>query len=360
MRTTCTPTVRETRALLRMLGRYWLTIAPLVQTELRRWQDVASAIPDPTLRAHALDKLRAERLNAEAAATFAGLVSRPHRADATRLMVAFEVMYDYLDGVSEQPVSDPILNGRQLHGALRAVMVPEHAAPADFYRHHPARDDGGYLDQLVATCRASLQRLPSASTIGPVAALAALRCGEAQTRTHAASTDGPQQLARWSRQQTPHGFEWWETAAGATASLGLHALFAAASYTNVTVAEAERIDAVYHPTICALATLLDSLIDHESDTLGTDHRYIAYYASPAVAADRISKLAAEAADQARTLRDGATHQIIVAGIACFYLSAPQATNAIARPAVDRIRADIGPIAAPILTVLRCRRARRVA
>jgi tetraprenyl-beta-curcumene synthase len=304
--------VRETLALVRMLVRYRFTIAPIVRRELRHWERLAGHHPDPSLRAHALSKLHDERLNAEAAATFASLVHRRQRATATRLMVAFEVMYDYLDAVSEQPAPDTLLSGRQLHGALIAAVTP--SVPSEnYYRHQPTGDDGGYLATLVAVCRAHLQRLPSARTVAPVAHRAATRCGEAQTRTHAVASLGPSQPASWSEERAPVGYERWEYAARSTASLGVHALFAAAGDPDTTLADAERIDAAYHPAICALATLLDSVIDCDIDTPGNDHRYVAYYATTAIAAARIASIAQEALLRAHSLRDGALHGIIVAG-----------------------------------------------
>lgn len=340
-----------------MLSRYWLGVLGLVRREVRGWEERAGAIPDPTLRAHALGKLYSERPNTEAAATFACLVGRRHRATAARLMVAFEVMYDYLDGVTEEPVNDPLANGRRLHGALTAAIGPSAPASRDYYRHHPAHDDGGYLDRLIATCQTNLQRLPAAPVVRPLALRAAERCGEAQTRTHAVASLGRSQLARWAARHACEGFAWWECAAGATASLAVHALFAAAGGTSTTQADAERIDAAYQPAICALATLLDSLIDHDDDVPGSDHRYVAYYATNSVAANRIASIAHEAATRARALPQGSSHRIIVVGIACFYLSAPGAAGAFARPAADQILETLGPIASPIIAVWRYLRRR---
>lgn len=351
------PTARETYALLRMLSRYGLTVAGLVRRELRGWETCARAIPNPTLRTYAVAKLHDERLNAEAAATFACLVGPRHRATATRLMVAFEVMYDYLDGVTEQPVNHPLRNGRRLHRALTAAIDPDATSARDYYRHHPAQGDGGYLDQLIATCQTNLQRLPAAAVVRPLALRAAARCGEAQTRTHAVASLGRSQLARWAARQACEGFAWWECAAGATASLGVHALFAAAGRPSTTRPDAERIDAAYQPAICALATLLDSLIDHDHDVPGSDHRYVAYYATNSVAANRIARIAGEAATRARALPNGSSHGIIVVGIACFYLSAPGATGAFARPATNQVLQTVGPIASPIIAVLQHRRRR---
>jgi hypothetical protein len=150
-------------------------------------------------------------------------------------------------------------------------------------------------------------------------------------------------------------FPWWEYAAGAAAPLAIHALFAAAGCASTTRAEAERNDIPSNPAIGALASLLDSLIDHDRDTPGTDHSFIAYYPTAAAAADGIATIAREASICARSLRDGSSHAIIVTGIACLYLSDPEAAAAFARPAAERTLAVIGPIAEPLLAVMRWRR-----
>lgn len=355
MRTRATPTTRDLLALVRMLTRYGFTIAPVVHRELRAWRRLAAAIPDPGLRAHAVGKLRDERLNTEAAASFAAFVPRPYRAETARLMVAFQVMYDYLDAVSEERLPDRGRNGLQLHQALLAGMGGDDGAPVDFYRHHPAAGDGGYLLALVQACRGALDALPSWPAVGGVAVEAARRCGRAQTLSHVAAEAGPGQLADWAAGQRRDPYEWWEWAAGATASLCVHALFAAAGVPGTTRGDAERIEAAYQPAIGALATLLDSVIDRVSDARELDHSYVAYYADDALAAARIAHIAEIAGVQARALPDGDMHGVVVTGIACFYLSSPTARDALPTADRRRILAAAGPSAGAVMQVLRVRR-----
>src|SRR5580700_8193316 len=94
--------------------RYWTTVAPKVRAELSRWEARATQIEDPELRTLALHTLQGEGFAAEVAATLITLTPHRHRATAVRAVVALEVMYDYLDGLTEQPAPDPIANGRLL------------------------------------------------------------------------------------------------------------------------------------------------------------------------------------------------------------------------------------------------------
>src|SRR5271154_5947899 len=95
--------------------RFWPTVAPLVRTQLKRWEQRAHTIEDPTLQALALEKLREERFNAEVAATLATLAPREHRKTVIEAIVAYEIMYDYLDRLTEQPTANPISDGRDLY-----------------------------------------------------------------------------------------------------------------------------------------------------------------------------------------------------------------------------------------------------
>ena len=72
------------RALALANVRYWPTVAPLAQRELRRWEQPAREVADPQLRALAFEKLTQERFNAEVAATLATLAPRTRRAESVR------------------------------------------------------------------------------------------------------------------------------------------------------------------------------------------------------------------------------------------------------------------------------------
>jgi tetraprenyl-beta-curcumene synthase len=75
---------------------------------LRRWERRAEQIENPEPRALARGKLRDERFNAEVAATLATLAPRRARKDAVEAIVALEVLFDYLDGLTERHASDPL------------------------------------------------------------------------------------------------------------------------------------------------------------------------------------------------------------------------------------------------------------
>lgn len=332
-------------------ARYWTTVAPQVRRELRRWRACAEAIADPVLRAQATGKLRAERANTEAIATLCTLAPPPHRHAAVEAAVALQVMYDYLDAVSEQPADDPLEDGRSLFGAFAAALDPEREL-GDPYRHHP-RGERGYLAALVEAARRSLADLPALPTVLPVAEASVARFAEAQIRSHAVGQYGVDQLREWA---SPHagsmGLAWWEWAGGAAASvLGVHALVAAAADERTTAAHAGQIDSAYMLS-STLTTMLDSLVDDERDSAAREHRYISYYVTAASAAAQIGTVTRRAVGAAGGLPHAAHHIVTVAGIAAFYLSLAGG-SADARGEIEaHVVAELRPLIIPILASLR--------
>jgi len=347
--------LREAQAVAAALGRYVLTVVPQVNGLARPWRRAAEAIPDPVLRRHALATFDDERLNAEAAAVYSVLAPRRRRRTVVRLCVGFQLLYDYLDTLGEQPARDPLANGLRLHTALTAVF--DETADADhWYSLQDQREDGGYLRALVANCRQAFASLPAADAVRPVARAAAQRCGEAQSHTHAAHLDGAARLSEWAATQPgSDGYRWWEVAAGGISSVSVHALFAAAADPRTTTADARRIDAAYFPSACALSSLLDSLVDRERDGEQEGFASISCYRDRASAADRLAVIAAAGAHGLRELPRGRGHLAILNGIAGFYLSVDEALTHWSKPVADAVTSELRPLVDPVLATMRLRR-----
>lgn len=309
------------------------------------------AIPDPVLRAHAVGKLR-DRANAEGVATLCTLAPREHRRRVVEATVALQVMYDYLDAVTEQPVDDPRRNGLQLFRAFAAALTPG-GGVVDYYRFNPQDDDGGYLDALVATIQQSIVGLPALDAVLPTMREATERFTEGQVRSHAVASAGVAQLEEWALEHADAiDMAWWEWAGGAAASvLAVHALLSAAADSRTSCVQAARID---HACLMhsALATMLDSLVDNEGDAASGAHRYIAYYPSAESAASRIAAIARAAVSAARELPHAAHHAMTVAGIAAFHLSALDMRSGMAQAIGARVTRELKPVIRPALASLR--------
>jgi tetraprenyl-beta-curcumene synthase len=337
---------KEIKALVAILSGYWVTVFPVVRRELARWRACASQIADPGTRALALRTLDEEGGLAEGAAIFATLVpGRAARRELIRLLVAWQVAYDYLDTVGEELAASSPIDNADLYAPLGLALDP-----AAGYAGHVG--DGGYLDRLVARCRTSFAALPSAGAVGPFAVRAAERCAEVQSITHLTGSTGPEPLRRWAlKQPGTDGFLWWETAAGAISSLGVHALLATAALPYSSASEAAQIDAAYFPSICALSTLLDSMIDADDDAGTTNHRCTDYYADADETSGRIVAVTGIAAAAARALPRGRGHAVILAGMTAYYAASGWAGNERTH---RRVATAVSIGAGPILWTLRLR------
>jgi tetraprenyl-beta-curcumene synthase len=346
-------TARTGVALARANGRYWSSVAPIVRAQLRRWEQQARAIPDPSLRALARQKLHDERFNAEVAATLATLAPRAHRAPAVQAVVAFEVMYDYLDGLTEQATPDPLRNGRQLFQAFTDALDPLATLSDDYYQYHPQSEDGGYLRELANAVRAPLRQLPAASAIAAAARAGAARCADAQIRVHTTPYSNDPQREHWAtRAAAGTPLEWREFIAGAVASvLAVHALIAAAADPQTTPEQAAAIDTTYL-SISALSTMLDSLIDHERDLSTGRPWYLQHYEDHRVIARQLAHVAGHAVREARTLPNAAHHVMTLVGVVAYYTSAPAAGDEFARPLVTHIKRELRPLIVPTLAIMR--------
>jgi hypothetical protein len=326
---TAAESVQGGLALLRANIRYWWSVAPVVRTQLGRWERRARAIEDPVLRELALSKLGEERFNVELAATLATLADRPHRRAAATAIVALQVAYDYLDLLGER------LTPEQLAG-LR---------------------DGGYLHELVETVRLTFTQLPAAAQTGDLLLRAVQRCAQGQTMAHAAgrsgsdSDSGMAELIDWAtRAGAGTGLQWQEYLAGATASvLAGHALIGAAGSSRTTRRDAETIDAAYLP-ICALS-MLDSLLDRERDRARGELNYVELYDTPRQMAERLAGVARDAVSATRGLPEAAQHLLTLTGVVAYYASAPAARGAEARPVIRAVTAELGPSIAPTLALM---------
>jgi tetraprenyl-beta-curcumene synthase len=336
-----------------LLSVYWLRVFPCARNELRHWEARARLIPNPQLQQLALAKLRDEGTCAEGVAAFALLAVASQRTAVVRLCVAFEVMYDLIDGLGELPAPDPLAHNRRLAGAFTAALDPT-VAP----RSAPWEpNDGGYIDELIAVCREVLMTLPAFPVVAAMLRRAAERAGEAQSLNHSGTLLGDiAPLMLWgSALGTPLGLRWWEAASAAAAPLGIYALCALASHADMTAAEAAQVEAAYFPWIAGLLGTLESLVDREEDAAAGTFSYAERYTSPEEAAAATAAFAEHATADVRLLPEAAAHIVILAGMVATNLSHQGAHDRVARRAGRTARTHVmGPVG-PLLTLLRLRR-----
>lgn len=338
--------------------RYWLGVFPCARCELRHWRLRAGEILDPALRRHAVEAQRTKRDSLEGAMAFATFAPRCSRDAVVRALTAYQVAFDYIDTVSEQPNADPIANGRRLNQALLRALEPD-GAHLDYYAHHNGREDAGYLWDLVDTCRTALSGLPSYTAIAELVRRATARVVSYQALNHGDAHGSLDAFTRWARAETrgSSGLRWWEIGAAAGSPLPVFALIAAAASPSTGAREAAALEGAYFPWIASLNSLLDNLIDRGEDAACGQRNLIDYYASPAETATRMQTLASQALRRTRALSDGQHHTMILAAMASFYHASPRACAPETRLVTQRILDTmVGDFAVPSTLILRGRHA----
>jgi tetraprenyl-beta-curcumene synthase len=342
--------LREFSSLVRLVVRFFLRIHPLVRAELKVWRRAAAAIPDDELREQALATLHDERLSTAGAALFAATRAVPDPR-LVRALVSFQVTWDYLDTLAEQPADDAIANGMLLHSALVDALRPR-VGRTDYHRLHRSSDDGGYLEALVGTCRDNCAALPAYAHVRGAAVREAGRA-EVQGINHSPAPTRDAALRRWAAPlEDADGLRWFELAAAASSSLVVLALLSAAADAGTTATGAQQISAAYFPWIDGLTTLLDSHVDRRDDALSGDISFVAHYSSRAAAEQRLTELTARAFASARALPHGELHVVLVAGMIAMHLSRASAWTPEERPATIAVLGASPAIVTPLLQVLR--------
>lgn len=334
---------------------YWSSVYPAICRETHHWRHRATEIPDPSLRQLALEAQHTKQGNIEGAAAFAAFVPPRHRNPTIRAQVAFQSIYDYVDTLAEQPNTNPALNGEQLHQGL-LVAIDHHAPHPDYYAQHPQREDNGYLQEIIDTCRSAIGALPSHPSIAPTTRRLTERIVVYQSLNLSESQGGHDALQRWALNATPPGtgLRWWETAASAGSSLGVFALIAAAARPGLAHAETAAIADTYWPWVGALHSLLDSLVDQSEDTAAGRHSLLDYYASPSEATRRLKLLASEAVRLTTTLPNGHQHAIVIAAMVGHYLSALEGSSPAAQLIADGVLETMGGLAKTTMLIFDAR------
>jgi tetraprenyl-beta-curcumene synthase len=347
--------------------RYWLGVFPCARGELRHWRLRAEEILDPALRRLACQAQCSKRESLEGAIAFATFAPHAHRALVTRAITAYQVAFDYIDELSEQPGADPIANGRRLNQALLCALEPSDASHLgathlDYYAHDKERrGDTGYLRDLVDTCRTALEALPSYVAIGDSVRRVTARLVAYQSLNHGDGNGSYEAFAQWARAETRRGrawgLRWWETGAAAGSPLPVFALMAAAARPSTRAKDATDVERAYFPWIASLSSLLDSLIDRHEDEADGQRSLIDYYGSTNELATRLQALATQAVGATRALADGNQHTLILAAMASFYRATPQASLAPDTRLVTQrvLDAMVGDFVLPTTLILRARR-----
>jgi hypothetical protein len=348
------PRLASARLFASAAAAYWFEVFPAARRNQKRLRALAASIPNPQLRADALAAHHDKGSNSEGLAAMAVLAPRAHRARLAESLVSYQLMLDYLDGVSERPGEDPLANGLALHRAFEVALDADAEHP-DYYAFAVSHQDDGYLHELVESARRPLVALPSYPAVRKSLLRQARLGRESQALNHALHFSPIQgRIDEWAAATAadaglPAGFEWWELiAAAAASSLCIGALLALAATPGATEAEAHAVEAAYFPWASGLNALLDSLVDLAEDPEGASH--VRRYRSREHAAERLMAIAAGARSRVSQLPNGRLHEAILAAMGALYLVHEEAWQPGSEPIAIAVYGSLGSFARPSLAI----------
>jgi len=352
---------RQVLTFARAAHRYWLEAYPHARNELGFWRERALIIPDPVLRENALSTQRLKAANSEGAAAFAVLAPRANRRIVVRMLVAFQLLADYLDTVSEGEADDPLGNNRQLHRAIGAALGIA-AERDDYYDLNPQDGDGGYIRTHVSVCREIAMALPSYESVRPPLRRLVVCYAESQCLNHTGAALGDAIQAEQTSLEIARYPElgWREVVAAGGSTLAMLALLAAAIDPGLSERGAESIVAAYYPSANSLHLMLDSLIDLALDRSAGNVNQIDHYGSQEEARERLAFLASRSPDLVARVPESELHELIVAGMAGYYLAQPEAWSGSSSAISRGVLEALGPMARWTRTVHRVSRIPRSA
>lgn len=357
----------QTATLARSTGRELFWGLRGVSHEVRHWRKQAAAIADEELRADALAALERKRGSIEGAALFWTVPDR-RNGDLLKVLVAYEVLADFLDCVSERGAERGIQNGCQLHLALVEALEPN-GEISDYYRYHSSSNDGGYACALVSTCRSGCERLPSYESLKPYLMRATGHSGVLGFNHEPDPTRCEQALKHWADDQIaadqasggwagPENKRWYERSAGSSAWVTVLAMLALAAEPRRAVGghvsddEVARTYEAYEQWIAPVGTMLDSFADIAEDRASGQHSYVAHYPSMDVAVERIGELVRQSRREVRALSAGTRHAVVLSSMIAFFLSKDSVRAPELRGSVRDLRRAGGPMVELLLPVLR--------
>ncbi len=303
---------------------YLFRILPAVEQELAIWRKRAQDIPDPELKRQALASIDKKKFHCQGGSIYA-LYPGAKTSQMISFIVALQTISDYLDNLCDRVAGANEEAFRRLHQALSAAVDP--AAPVtDWYEGYPYQLDGGYLTQLVQSCRKNVAAFPGYFDVRQELIHLVSLYSDLQVYKHQDKGLRTELLTRWFSRHAelaPQVF-WWEFSAAAGSTLGIFALAAMASIRAINRLEIDRLQACYFPWLCGLHILLDYFIDLDEDLRHGELNFVSIYADEEVMTAGLTRFLCESLQGVEMLPHAAFHRTVVQGLLALYLSDPKA------------------------------------
>lgn len=303
-----------------LLFRYIFSTIPYVGKLVAYWEWEASLCPDQELRQQALASLKNKKFHCQGGAFFTVTGCRYKKLLAD-LIVAYQTLCDYLDNLCDRAHCTDESAFFQLHISLLDALNPG-KGKNDYYLDYPYKNDGGYINKLVAECQKCIAQLPSYDSVADHVIHLAKLYISLQAYKHIDLECREKVLIDWVKSCLKPYPEllWQEFAAASGSTLGIFALFILASNEKVGPNESKTVVKLYFPWICGLHILLDYLIDQEEDRQGGDLNFTFYYRDQAEMQERLKLFIIKSIQNANHVPDKIFTRTIIEGLLAMYLS----------------------------------------
>ena len=307
-----------------MITRFISQVFPLVSRELDHWIAKAEQIPDWELRVQALASIRAKKFHAQGGSVYA-LYPQNDLPSTVRFIVALQTISDYLDNLCDRAGVMDESAFFQLHLAMEDAIDPGRPL-SDYYRYYPYKNDQGYLEQLVTTCRQQLRRQSSYQLVMPEIAESVKHYSELQSYKHLTLKIRETRLRDWARQNLDpaNAILWWEYAAATGSTLGMFFLYAVSADPSLNTKLVESIARAYFPWVTGLHILLDYYIDTREDSEMGDYNFTSNYRNSSNCQERLVHFIEQSIRACQKLPNPGFHLTIIRGLLAMYLSDPKA------------------------------------
>ncbi|SEM40370.1 tetraprenyl-beta-curcumene synthase [Mesobacillus persicus] len=329
-----------------LMYRVYRKVLPQVHRELLYWKKKAESIPNEELRKQALASIDDKTFHCEGGSIMS-LVALGNYQRATRFIVAYQTISDYLDNLCDRSTSLDASDFSALHEAMEDALSIK-GELRDYYRERPDKEDGGYLIELVLTCREELHQLENYEDIaGHLLELCRYYC-DLQIHKHVELSERVPRLQNWfnhHRNELPDtDMQWYEFSACTGSTLGIFCLVSYALRDDFKPEFAEIIRNGYFPYIQGLHILLDYFIDQEEDRKEGDLNFCFYYENEEALFKRMKHFIANADHYTAKLPHRNFHKLINRGLLGVYLSDEKirSQQGVKKLAKDMIK-SAGPI-----------------
>jgi tetraprenyl-beta-curcumene synthase len=318
-----------------------------VRATVRAWRARAEAIPEPTLRRHALGALDDKRPLLDGAALFWTL-PRARHLKLIRLLVAFQILANFHDHAGERAGRGAVEAAASIR--MLGLVLDVRRPWRGYFAESPA-PDAGYLDALALTCRSAIASLPRYDVIRPILIDHAARAEVMDIDHDARGDDRPEQLQRFATARLAHpDMYWWEAAAGAPSMMSVLSILALAADKQSTTDELARAADAY-VWVGTVASLLDNYIDQHADLATDTHNYMDYYGSRESGMERVTFLIERALREVSSLPRGERHLVLVASMIAMYLTSDSARETHLKSSTRALAARSGTLTRALMPLL---------